>query len=348
MSKAAVTIHDVARAAGVSTATAARALGGYGHVSARSKESVQQAAEELGYRPNELARSMITGRTNSLGLVVADIENPFFAAITRAVSDAARARGYEVLLANSDESVDSEQRATHLFLDKRVDGLIVAPASTTEVAHLRAARTSGVPLVTIDRRVTGLAVDSVTVHNRIAARSAVNRFIDEGHTRIGYLRGTGATEAAAQERQISTGDERFLGYREALRAAGLDDSGYVRTGGLGRADAAKEALALFDLAEPPTAILTPDSVLALGVLQAARQRGIAIPDQLSVVSFDDTEWAEVVTPPLSVISQPVHEMGQRAVDLLLDRIDGATGRDRHVRLRARLIDRESVGPAPTA
>lgn len=345
--KAAVTIHDVAKAAGVSTATAARALGGYGHVSQRSRERVQEAAEDLGYRPNEVARSMITGRTNSLGLIVADIENPFFAAITRAVSDAARARGYEVLLANSDENVEAEKRATHLFMDKRVDGLVVAPASSTEVDHLRAARASGVHLVTIDRRVNGLAVDSVTVHNRVASRSAVDRFIDDGHTRIGYLRGTAAIEATAgQARQISTGDERFLGYCEALRDAGLDDTSYVRTGGLGRADAVKEALTLFDLPDPPTAILAPDSILALGVLQAAQQRNLAIPQALSIVSFDDTEWAEVVTPPLSVISQPVHDMGQRAVDMLVDRIEGDTRRERHVRLRARLIERESIGRAP--
>jgi LacI family transcriptional regulator len=340
-----VTIHDVAKAAGVSTATAARALGGYGHVSQRSRDRVQAAAQELGYRPNELARSMVTGRTTSLGLIVADIENPFFAAITRAVGDAARQRGYEVLLANTDEDLASEERATQLFLDKRVDGLIVAPASSRNIDHLRAARDAGGHLVTIDRRVRGMAVDSVTIHNRLAAALAVNRLVEEGHTRIGYLTGT-VDDAEAPSRRITTGDERILGYREALQEAGLDAETYVRAGNLTRSDAVRTTLDLLDMAEPPTAMLAPDSVLTLGVLQAARQRNLSIPHELSVVGFDDTDWAEVVTPPLSVISQPVYEMGQRAVAMLLDRIDGAAGRERHVRLRARLIERESIGPVP--
>ncbi|SCL17416.1 LacI family DNA-binding transcriptional regulator [Micromonospora inyonensis] len=347
MAKGPATIPDVAKAAGVSTATAARALGGYGHVSERFRERVLAAAEELGYRPNALARSMITGRTQSLGLVVADIENPFFAAVTRAVGDAARVHGYEVLLANSDEDVATERSSVRLFLDKRVDGIIVAPASSTDVEHLREAQAAGVAVVAIDRRVTGIAADSVTVHNRAAAAAAVMHFLAAGHTRIGYLRGTVSPgEHDGLGRRISTGDERLLGYRESLRSAGLDPDRYVRVGCLGRKEALHAMLDLLGQPDPPTAVLTPDSILALGVLLAARERGLAIPDDLSVISFDDTDWADVVTPPLSVISQPVHAMGARAVELLLDRIDRAHGRARHVRLRARMVERASVGPPP--
>jgi LacI family transcriptional regulator len=348
MTKVTVTIPDVARLAGVGAATAARALGGYGHVSEKTRVKVLAAAEELGYRANALARSMITGRTNSIGLVVADIENPFFAAVTRAVSDAARQHGYEVLLANSDEDATSERAAVRLFMDKRVDGIIVAPTSSTDVDHLREARDAGVHVVAIDRRVTGLAIDSVTVHNRVAAQSAVKHLIKRGHTRIGYLRGTGMTDPAdGPQRQISTGDERVLGYREALAEAGLDDQGFIRVGALGRIEAKRQTLALLDLPEPPTAILAPDSILALGVLLAVRERGLSIPHDLSLISFDDTDWADVMTPPLTVISQPVHEMGERAVALLVGRIEGSTARDRHERLRVHLVQRESVGPAPT-
>src|SRR3954469_18091788 len=155
------TIPDVARAAGVSRATTARALGGYGSVSAETLDRVRTAAEQLGYRPNELARSMITGKTFTIGVVVADIENPFFARVTRGISDAARSAGFEVILINTDENLASERTALKVLLDKRVDGVVVAPASSKDGEHLRAAQDCGAPITLIDRRVAGLEADAV-------------------------------------------------------------------------------------------------------------------------------------------------------------------------------------------
>ena len=159
------TIHDVAAAAGVSTATAARALGGYGAVSPGVRERVKAAASQLGYRPNSLARSMITGATHTIGLVVADIENPFFARSVRGIADVAHAAGYEVLLANSDEDPATERAAVRVLFGKRVDGLIVAPASTDEGPHLSDLSERGVPVVLLDRAIPGIDADAVVVNN---------------------------------------------------------------------------------------------------------------------------------------------------------------------------------------
>ncbi|MBB2910356.1 LacI family transcriptional regulator [Streptosporangium becharense] len=349
-----VTIADVARAAGVSTATAARALGGYGTVRRDTLERVTAAASELGYRPNALARSMITGRTQTIGVIVADIENPFFARVTRAITDVARASGFEVVLANSDEDLEAERAAVKLFLDKRVDGLIVAAASNDDGAHLAEARATGAHVVLVDRRVRGTDFDTVLVHNRAAARDAVRHLVAAGHRRIGYVSGAMAVRreggaTAGRPRAISTGGDRLTGYRQALKEAGLagDLAGdYVRVGGPRRQDAFVQTMSLLELGTPPTAILATDSVIALGVIQAVRAAGRRIPDDVSLISFDDTEWAEVLNPPLTVIAQPVYELGARATTLLINRLQGDTAEPRHVRLTSTLVERGSVAVRP--
>jgi LacI family transcriptional regulator len=167
------TVEDVARQAGISKATAARALGGYGAVSPAVLRRVAAAAEELGYRPNELARSMTTGRTNSIGLVVGDIENPYFGLAARGITDAARTEGFDVVLANTAEDVTFEKDAVRVLLDRRVDGLIVSPSRVDDVAHLRDVHALGRHLVLLDRRVPDLAVDTVTVDGSHPASAGV-------------------------------------------------------------------------------------------------------------------------------------------------------------------------------
>src|SRR3954452_12623835 len=225
------TIPDVARAAGVSRATTARALGGYGSVSAETLDRVRTAAEQLGYRPNELARSMITGKTFTIGVIVADIENPFFARVSRGVSDTARHAGFEVILVNTDEDVEAERNALKVLQEKRVDGVIVAPVSGSEVDHLLAVRQAGCPIVLIDRRVKDLPADTVVIDNRTAAADAVERLLAAGHRRIALVTGGGGGDLRPQggPRAISTGAERIECYRAALRAAGIEEpDAYLR------------------------------------------------------------------------------------------------------------------------
>src|SRR4051812_25277002 len=205
---AAPTIPDVARRAGVSPATAARALGGYGSVSPAASDRVRAAAEALGYRANGVARSMITGRTMTLGVVLGDIENEFFSRVARGFTDVARAEGFDTIVANTDEQVGNERSAVRVFLERRVDGLMVAPASMTERAHLAAVRGSGAHLVVVDRRVPGLGVDTVLIDNVAAAGAAVAHLTAAGHRRIGVVTGGAGTGTGTDETVVSTSTDR--------------------------------------------------------------------------------------------------------------------------------------------
>jgi LacI family transcriptional regulator len=339
------TIPDVARRAGVSTATAARALGGYGAVSESARDAVLAAAEELGYQRNELARSMITGRTNTLGLVIADIENPFFAGAARGVSDAARAAGYEVILTNTDEDAAVERSNLQLLLAKRVDGVLIAPTSP-DGGHLAAAAQSGCPVVLFDRRVEGLALDTVLVDNVAAARDVVERLLAAGHRRIAMVTGGSSPEERTQERlSISTGDDRVDGYLAALTSAGIaEPRTYLRTGAQNPDIAFRLMTELVGLSSPPTAVFASDSRVALGVLKAIRAAGLAVPEEISMVGFDDADWTSVVNPAISVVAQPTYELGRRAAELLLGRIAGNEEPAAVHMLPTDFLSRQSVAP----
>ncbi len=351
------TLPQVARRAGVSTATAARALGGYGSVRESTRERVLDAAEELGYRANVLARSMITGSTHTLGVLMSDIENPFFRRSLRGIADTARNRGFEILLANTDEELDKERTAVTLLAERRVDGLVICPADAGDRAHLRDVVASGIPVVLIDRTVAGLSADTVGIDNRKAARQATERLLALGHERIAIL--TGGTPEIGErllrpdmkgvERlSATTVGARAAGYRDAMSAADVAmRPEYLSANGFRREDAVDEVRKLMSLAEPPTAVLAFDSIQSLGALQAFRELGLHCPDDVSLLGFDDAEWADVVSPPLSVVTQPAYEIGVAACDLLLARIGGDDRRPVHHRLATTFIDRESVAAPPS-
>jgi LacI family transcriptional regulator len=351
------TLPQVARRAGVSTATAARALGGYGSVRESTRQRVLDAAEELGYRANVLARSMITGSTHTLGVLMSDIENPFFRRSLRGIADTARSRGFEILLANTDEELDKERTAVTLLAERRVDGLVICPADAGDRAHLRDVVESGIPVVLIDRTVSGLSADTVGIDNRKAARQATERLLALGHERIAIL--TGGTPEIGErllrpdmkgvERlSATTVGARAAGYRDAMSAADVAmRPEYLSANGFRREDAVDEVRKLMSLAEPPTAVLAFDSIQSLGALQAFRELGLHCPDDVSLLGFDDAEWADVVSPPLSVVTQPAYEIGVAACDLLLARIGGDDRRPVHHRLATTFIDRESVAAPPS-
>jgi LacI family transcriptional regulator len=340
------TIPDVAHAAGVSRATAARALGGYGQVSQEARARVLAAAERLGYHPNSLARSMITGATTTLGVVISDIENPFFARATRAIIDVARGEGFEVIVANTDEDDAAERAAVKVFLEKRVDGLIVAPASAQHHDHLAAVRSTGTQLVLLDRAIPDLDADAVVIDNRGAAHDAVWRLIQAGHRRIALVTGARSPQPYDNGEPAPvtwTGAGRIQGYRTALAEAGIGpDPRYLRVGDYHREAAREEARLLLALRPRPTAILATDSVITLGILEGVQASGLTVPGQVSVVGFDDADWTTVVRPMLSVVSQPVYELGALAVRRLIARIRGdASAAAEHV-LPTTFVARDSV------
>ncbi len=338
--------------AGISRATAARALGGYGPVNAGTAARVQAAAEELGYRANAVARSMITGRTTTLGVVVGDIENAFFSRLVRGCTDVARASGYDVLLINTDEHATRERSAVRLLLERQVDGLLVAPASTHDGRHLREARDAGSPVVLVDRKVHRSGLDTVLVDGAAAARVAVGHLVDCGHARIGVVTGDTVRDESDDavdpaRAAISTTTDRLRGYEQALSEGGLRaEPDLVRGGDFHVASARQRARDLLAPRSRPSAVFATDSVLALGVLLALRDLGLRCPDDVSLVSFDDPPWASVVRPRLSVMAQPAYDLGATAARRLLARLGGEEGRARTVTLPATWSPRDSVARPP--
>ena len=330
-----VTIRDVARAAGVSTATAARALGGYGHASPAARRKVSESARQLGYRPNVVARALVSRTTTTVGLVVGDIENPFFAAAARGLADVMDAHGYTVLLANADEDAGRERRAVDALRARQVDGMVVVPAPGASPEHLAELVTAGVPLVLLDRAVVGVAADSVLVRNVAGARAAVAHLAGLGHRRIGVV---------SDSPEITSSAERIQGYRQALRAAGIaPEPGLISIGGPTRDDGEAAALRLLDRPDRPTAVFTANNFMTVGALRAARSLGLRIPEDVALVGFDDLEWTTLVQPPVTVVRQPVADLGRVAGERLLRRLEGDTGPPKRIRLDANLIVRGSCG-----
>ncbi|MGW0552569.1 LacI family DNA-binding transcriptional regulator [Streptomyces altiplanensis] len=349
------TISEVAAEAGVGRATAARTLGGYGYVSPELKERVLAAAEKLGYRANALARSMSTGVSHTLGVIVADIGNPFFAGVVRGICDTSRARGFDTIVLSTYENLAEEVAATNVLIDKRVDGVIIASAAVGrgEDAHIRAALDRGVPVVLVDRAIPSLDLDAVVIDNREAAREAVETLIAAGHRRIGFVWGPPVAQAPATRRELLAGasrnlwtdGERLRGYLDALDDAHIPfDPELVMVGPKTEERATEEVVRMLTLPRRITALFCTETDAVTGALRAVRRQKLSYPRDLSLIGFDDSAWAAVMDPPLTMIEQPVHQLGAKAAEVLLDPLEGAEPlREMHT-LRTRLIVRSSVAP----
>jgi DNA-binding LacI/PurR family transcriptional regulator len=328
------TIRDVARHARVSVTTAARALGGYGYVSAATRKRVQDAAAALDYHPNAIARSMIKGHTHTLAVVVSDNANPFFAAVVRGIEDTVLGHRYTVLLCNADEDPRKEATYLRMVREKRADGVILSP-SGGPLTLVRSLLALGTPVVLVDRRVRGVRADTVLVDNRAGARAAVSHLLGLGHRRIGIIGGP---------RHIFTARERLAGYTEALRDAGIPLDRQLILEGNFKADSGY-ALAerLVRLPHRPTAVFTANNLMTLGALLRFKELGVRIPQEMAVVGFDDMPWAPILTPPLTAVAQPSYELGVAAARLFLQRLHDPRTPAQTVVFQPRLVIRESCG-----
>ena len=306
-------IKDVAERAGVSAATVSRVLAGKPHVSAAVRARVLGAAQALHYRPNRIARSLRVQRSRVIGLVVSDIQNPFFNQVVRAVEDAALPHGFAVFLCNTDENSEREALYLELLFDEQVAGVILTPAHAEAEAY-RTFLQIGIPLVVIDREVQGLGVDTVVSDNQEASRVAVSQLLGEGHTRIG---------AILSDLSISTGQQRFAGYRQALKGANIMFQPELAVFGKPvEAEGYRLTQALLERPEPPTALFTGSKLLTLGALRYLFEHDLAIPETVALAAFDALEWLPNLPKILSV-TQPAYDIGQQAAELLLSRIRGA-------------------------
>lgn len=337
------TIVDVARAAGVSTATVSRVLAGLGGARADTQRRVLDATRELDYRPSEIARALKRRSTQTLGLIVTDIENPYFPQLVRSVEDAARAEGYSILLCNAANDPEREVFYLELLAERRVDGLIIA-ASSLGVRHLEWLTAPRLPVVLVNTAAPDVDLPSITSDNHAGGRLAVEHLLGLGHRRFGYL--------MAPPRNVD-GPDRLAGVRAALADAGLGDGAPTVTTGEPLVGGGETAmLEMLDRAPDVSAIVAYNDLMAIGALRALRQRGRQVPVDVSVVGFDDVAFAAYVEPPLTTIAQGTVEMGRWAVAQMARRLRSGDepGAAASVRLPVRLVVRGSSGPAvdPTA
>jgi LacI family transcriptional regulator len=341
-----ITVADVAKAAQVSKAQAARALGNYGAVSDDVRERVLAAAEELSYRPNELARSMNTGKSHTIGVVVGDIENPHFGLATRGITDTAKKSGYNVILVNTDEERAAEVDAIQVLLDKRVDGLIVAPASSTETKHLQRVHESGRPLVLLDRAANGVSAEVIAVDTAGISYEATRYLLDSGHRRIAFISTLKTDSPFSEETPVDSSQisERLDGMRRAFTEQELAFPHDLVRLNAGNAESIRNITReLLLRADPATVLVASDGLIALSVLGAIQELELTIPGDVSFLMYDDFAWTRLTTPPLTVIAQPVYDMGVAAATALIRQIEGWKTSGTTPILEARLIKRGSVG-----
>jgi LacI family transcriptional regulator len=328
-------MRDVARLAGVSTSTVSAVLNESVVVSPKRKERVLAAMSALDYQPDAIARSLKTGRSNAIGVIVPDITNTFYPEVIRGVEVAAQAAGYSVLLCDSSEDRAIEERHFSALFSRRVDGVILACCIDSRANELVARR--NLPVVFIDRLPPSRAVNSVCTDNVAAGRLAAEHLIGLGHKRIGMLAG---------HLGLSPHHDRLEGFRKAMQEAHLpilDE--YLIAGNVQVEDGVGAGRRLLSLSTPPTAILASNNKLLLGVLQAVEERNLSIPKDLSVLGFDDYLWNTHFSPGLTAVAQLTGEMGKRSFELLQQLIQNTPSEDtapKHVLISAELRIRNST------
>ncbi|MBN1498837.1 MAG: LacI family DNA-binding transcriptional regulator [Spirochaetes bacterium] len=327
-----VGIKDVAKAAGVSISTVSRVLSNGEYVSDDVKERVHAAVEALQYRPNRVAQSLRSQKSQIIGLIVADIQNPFFTAVSRYVQDAAYENGISVFLCNTDEKADKESQYIDLMHEENVAGIILAPTHQSHSSINRIINLH-IPVVVIDRQVENTSIDSVYIDNTAAAYKLTLHLLENGYRKISAIIGSGST----------TGKLRYQGIIQALYENNIAaDKFLLRFVNATLNEGYTSTLELLDSDNRPDALIATNGLLAAGAFRAFRERKISIPDEMGFACFDETIWTALMDPPITVISQPTQDLGRTAVELLLNKINDPSNAAREVMLKSTLIPREST------
>jgi len=307
-----VTINDVAARAGVSKTTVSHYLNGrYDSMSKETKENIAQVVEELGYRPNALARSLKQKKTHTIGAIVANILNPFSTSIIRGVEDYCNKHGFSLILCNADEDPVKERDYLEVLADKQVDGLIIN--TTGHNNELVKSLNLHLPVVLIDRKVPEINTDTVTVDSKKGVQLMIDHLIKLGHREIAFF--------TMPYQEVSPRTERVLGYRQALTSHGIACKPHllVETG-LDEASVIRAVQNVLVAPMQPDAIFGANNLMTMAVVKALKKMNISIPQDIAVVGFDDWDWAELIDPPVTVVSQPTYAMGQEAAALLIKRL----------------------------
>lgn len=325
-------IKDIGRLANVSHSTVSRALRGSPLISPETAARIRELAEQTGYRPSAVARSLVTSRTDTIGVVVTSIADPFAAEVVLGIEDAANANNYSVILANSNALPDREIKVVRAFEERRVDGIIVT-SSRVGATYVELLSRTRVPIVLLNNQHPSDYVYSVMIDNVGASMCATRHLIGLGHRRIAYI---------GDRFGCQSDTERFSGYLSALDLAGLPFTPEYVTHGNGRPECGTSTMeALLALPSPPTGVFCYNDMTAIGALRAVAERGLRVPDDLSLVGFDDLFVAQYSTPPLTTVRQPMRDMGRLALETLVKLLSGGSTQP-SIKLSGELIVRQST------
>ncbi|RSL33643.1 LacI family transcriptional regulator [Salibacterium salarium] len=323
------TIKDVSKLAGVSVATVSRVLNENGYVKEETKQKVKQSIETLEYKPNAVARSLYNKKSYTIGLIVPDIMNPFFPELARSIEDEMNVHGYTVILCNSDADAKKEEHYLDILKQKYVDGVIFVSHTLKQ----ESIKEWGLPLVALDRPI-GEDIPSVSVDNRKAARTAVEYLINKGCQSIAHICGPSF---------IPNANERYLGYLDAMQNTNQKNyeeliiNGYYQW-----KEAEKSTYTLLKNNDSIDGIFAGNDIMALGVMKAAEAAGRKIPKDLQIIGFDGVQISEMLNPELTTMAQPIYEMGTKACEMLLERIEGNQVLETMSCFETRIIERSST------
>lgn len=332
-------IKDVAERAGVSTTTVSHVINKTRFVSEELIQRVNIAMEELDFQPNSLARGLRSGKTKTIGLVIPDISNQFFAEISRKIEDKGFENGYSVILCNTDDDNSKEKRYIDLLLAKKVDGIVFISCGGRSES-LKKISSNNVPIVVTDRDINEVNSDIVLVDNNLGGYDATMHLINLGHKRIGCITGPSPTTPSAQ---------RLLGYEKAMRETGLPiDTSLILMGDF-RCQSGEFAMReLLNKPQPPSAVFIFNDMMALGAFRAVYNKGLKVPDDISIIGFDDIPLAQAMCPTLTTMAQPIPEMASLIVKLLVEKINGLRSTNQKNRtelkkylLKVMLVERDS-------
>jgi LacI family transcriptional regulator len=331
-----VKLVDIARKTGYSVSTISRALSENStayKISQSTIDEIRIVATELGYRANKLARGLKSKRTYEIGVAVSDILNPFFTTLIKTISKEVRKIGYTLMLCDSDENTDLEQESIGHLLEKQVEGLIIAPVGINS-KYINEIHGSKIPMIVVDRIFENSTFDSVSVDNYKGSSLATEHLIKEGHTRIAFIQGLRGTV---------TNEQRLMGYKDTLIKYNYPISAeYIVGDDFRTMNGYFQAKKLLDLEHPPTAIFAAGDLITLGCIQSINEKNLNIPQDISLVSFDDPQYFKHLSPSISAVRQPVNDMGIIAVKLLLDRMNRGVGEQNQIQLDPTLMIRNSV------
>jgi LacI family transcriptional regulator len=330
-------MREVAEHAGVSVTTVSHVINNTRPVNPQTRIRVEEAMQTLGYQPNVLARSLRRGVTHTIGIILPDNANPYFAEVVRGIEDTSFAQGYSVVLCNSDNNLQKEYHYTNVLVEKQVDGIIFVAAGLS-AENIYALQTRRVPLVLVDRNVPNVQVDNVLADNQLGGWLATHHLIELNHRTIACISGP---------RGVLVSSKRIQGYRQALQSADLEFApDCIVIGDFQYQSGYMGAKQLFKQRPSLTAIFACNDLMAIGAYRFAHEHHLHIPEQLSIVGFDDVHLAAYTNPPLTTIHQSKHEMGSRAATLLIERIANQDLEPRQEILETQLVIRGSTTAIP--